>query len=301
MHAVVCVCSSAPFPVLAHRTGRTVHRHQRAADARQTLSSQLSERLQTSYYAVRLGAACVMSIHFILDKISEVAGALIAFFILFFMAGFIYGVEKTRNARIDDIIGYLKIDLTDGVPTSLSLSCSSSRPSYVFSIPAKSFRSDPAAKEQALLSFKKLIADAVPSDPEPFMTTSAGLLGFGTAWKAFKEGDGNIKEGLIIAFGAVFGAPFGYLVSTNWMKMNCPSEDLFQLLDKDEIWDAIVDKLFLRAYDVVFGFCYSNVRGETKRAAILKRMRDDDFNVAGRRYSYEDFLELKAISEACEK
>lgn len=187
-----------------------------------------------------------MSTYRILEKAIEVAFALLMFFILFFLAGFIYGTVKTSNNRIDDVISYVKIEYTNNTPSSLSVSCSSSRPSYIYNILTENINPDPAAKEEAISSFKPIIAEAIPRDPGSIMTTGSGLLGFGAAWEAFKLGHGNIKNGLIIVFGSIFGAPFGYYVATHWVNINCPSEDLFRLLDQKETWVAIVDKIFLK-------------------------------------------------------
>lgn len=246
-----------------------------------------------------------MSVRSILEKASEVAVALLMFFALFFAVGFIYGVEKTRNNRIADIINYIKVDSVDNVPSSLSIACASSRPSYVYDINTMSLEPDPAAKEEALSSFKPLISEAIPSDTGPLMTAGSGLFGFGAAWEAFKMGRGNVREGLIIAFGSVFGAPMGYYVSTNWMNMNCPSEGLFQMLDKRETWTAIVDKLFLKYYNNIYRYCLKVIDGrpasEAQYNAFLDKMRNTGFDKEGRHYTYADFRELKMILERCQR
>jgi hypothetical protein len=250
---------------------------------------------------VSLGATYAMSIQAILDKIPALAGKLLAFFIIFFTAGFIYGVVKTKNNRIDDIIAYVKVDYTDYIPSSLSVSCSSTRPSYVYNIPTGNILPDPAAKEEALSSFKTEIAQAMPTNPGPVMTTGAGIFGFGAAWEGFKMGHGNIKDGLIIALGAVFGFPLGYHVSTQWMEMNCPSEDLFKLLDKDDTWRAIVDTMFLRLYNEIYEHCSEIMSDRSKFDTLVKQMDDKGFDTPGRHYSYEDFSELTAMLADCQK
>lgn len=242
-----------------------------------------------------------MSVQSVIEKVLEIAGKLLMAFILFFAVGFVYGVVKTKRNRIHDILPYVKIEYVDDIPSSLSVTCSSSRPSHIYNIGAGVVVPDPAAKEEALSSLKPLITEIIPSNTGPLTTAGAGLLGFGTAWEAFKKGHGNIKDGLIIVFGSIFGAPLGYYVSSRWMKMNCPSEDLFQQLDRKETWTAIVDSLFLKYYNYTYSFCLDEIHDRSAFATVVDKMRSTGFDVEGRHYTDEDFRKLKVISAACQK